>query len=61
MTVVSLTDHPCDRCGRRAELHPWRFTASIMYRGKKIDFPWLCGRCFLSAKERFWKLDQVRR
>ena len=52
-----MLDAPCDRCGRKADLHPWKFTQSITYRNKQKEMPWLCAKCFLIEKRKLWKKE----
>ena len=56
---VSLIGEPCDRCGKQAEkLRPFKLAETIVYRGKSIFRPWLCRKCFVHAKEQWWKEHQ---
>ena len=55
-TRIELLDSPCDRCGKQSDrLHPFKLSESITYRKREIAHPWLCVRCFLVEKEKWWK------
>lgn len=45
----------CDRCGVQAECRPFTLAESITYRGHRIEKPWLCRRCFVLEKEKWWR------
>ena len=46
----------CDRCKRRAdEVRPFTLSETITYRGKSIGRAWLCRKCFVIEKEKWWK------
>ena len=45
---IVMLDAPCDRCGKVApELRPWKVMERITYRGRVIEYPWLCAKCFI--------------
>lgn len=55
-TYVVLLDSECDRCGKLTdELRPYTLTNSITYRRRVIEFPWLCAKCLLVEKKKWWK------
>ena len=57
VTTIAMLDAPCDRCGKlAAELHPYKLADSITYRGKVVEFPWLCVKCFKAEKVKWWKV-----
>ena len=52
---IVMMDAPCDRCGKQErELRPYKLTSSITFRGKVIEFPWLCWKCFRAEKKKWW-------
>ena len=52
---ITLQNHPCDRCRKISdELHPYKFSI-VIYRGKTLETPWLCPKCFLLEKEKIGK------
>lgn len=54
MSVVLVND-VCSRCGKEAaELYPYKLS-EVVYRGKKIEFPWLCVKCLKAEKKKAWK------
>ena len=60
MTDVTMLDAPCDRCQKMTpELRPFKFSDSISFRGKVIEYPWLCWKCFLAEKRKLWKENRV--
>ena len=53
--TIRLLDHACDRCGKvAAELRPYK-SSTVVYRGKTLEMPWLCRKCFRIEKEKAWK------
>lgn len=53
--IITLRGGPCDRCGKEnEELHAYKFS-EVGYRGRKIEHPWLCPKCFMIVKEKAWK------
>jgi hypothetical protein len=53
---ATLVNEDCDRCGKTApELHPFKLSEVIHYRGKVIEKPWLCVRCLRIQKTKLWK------
>ena len=58
---IQMLNAPCDRCGKvKPELRPYELTDSITYRGKRRDHPWMCIRCFVVEKKKWWKARDVR-
>ena len=56
---VAMLNAPCDRCAKVAgELRPFTLQATITYRGRVIDLPWLCLKCFVAEKKKWWALKQ---
>ena len=58
MTIghIAMIDAPCDRCGKQShELHPFKLSETIVYRGKIITMPWLCLPCTRIEKKKWWK------
>ncbi|MDO8672486.1 MAG: hypothetical protein Q7O66_13810 [Dehalococcoidia bacterium] len=54
MSVV-LQGDKCSRCGRHErDLLPYTFSL-VVYRGKPIEFPWLCVRCINIEKAKAWR------
>ena len=55
-TTITMLNERCDRCGKSApELHPYKLSETIVYRGKEITSPWLCLPCFKTEKAKWWK------
>ena len=58
---ITLADADCDRCGKHTTgtwpysvLWPFKLAESIIYRRRVIAFPWLCPRCMMIEKKRWW-------
>lgn len=52
---VFLRDSDCDRCGKRADkLTPFKLAETITFRGKVVEEPWLCLKCFKVEKRKWW-------
>ena len=61
MTSVTMIDAPCDRCKKIAhELRPFKIAVTINFRGKVIEYPWLCRKCSLAEKRKLWKRSLVK-
>lgn len=56
--TISLHGDVCSRCQKPAELHPYHLS-KVVYRGKEIEFPWLCEKCFMREKEKAWKAPRT--
>ena len=53
---VAMLDSPCDRCGKVSpECYSFKLSENITFRGKVIPFPWLCPKCMMKEKEKWWK------
>ena len=50
---VTMMQEPCDRCGKVADLRPYKWSP-VAYRGRTLDKPWLCRKCFLVEKRKAW-------
>ncbi len=56
ITRAIMTNADCDRCGKHAkELRPFKLSETITYRSKVIERAWLCIKCFVIEKEKWWK------
>ncbi len=56
MEKVIMLNAYCDRCGKMASaLYPFHLRDTITYRGREINKPWLCMKCFVKEKEKAWK------
>ncbi len=54
--TFSLLNSDCDRCGKvKPELRAYTLSDSITYYGKQVNHGWLCIRCFVIEKEKWWK------
>ncbi len=61
-TRITMVGGQCDRCGKLAsELAPYKLTDSIVYRGKTIEHPWLCLKCFAAEKKKWWRRCELSR
>ncbi len=55
MTTVQMLDADCDRCGNHVdEVRPYTLTATITFRGKVVEKPWMCTKCFVIEKKKWW-------
>ena len=62
MTTVALLNQPCDRCGKMPPpdsvgdvvLHPFKLSSTITFRGRAIEYPWLCVKCLMIEKKKWW-------
>lgn len=53
---IEMLNADCDRCGKHADtLRPFKLSDSITYYGKVIEKAWLCIKCFVIEKEKWWK------
>ena len=58
MSITTLLNDHCSRCGLMTEtLHPYRLS-EVVYRGKPIPYPWLCLKCIMTEKRKAWKATQ---
>ncbi len=56
MTTITMLNSPCDRCGKVVpEAYPYKLASSIAFRSKVIQWPWLCPKCLMKEKEKWWK------
>ena len=59
ITKVRLIDDDCDRCGKRTpELMAFKLSSTITHRGRVIEYPWLCLKCFVAEKKKWWATKQ---
>ena len=58
MELIQI-DGMCERCGAASEVRPYTLSESITYRGREIHKPWLCQRCFVVEKKKWWKARDV--
>ena len=56
VSCIILDGAACDRCGKEGlQLSPYKLSGgSITFRGKVIDFPWLCQKCTMAEKRKWW-------
>ncbi len=53
---IEMINSDCERCGKWAPaLHPFKLSEEITYYGKIIQYPWLCVKCLMIEKEKWWK------
>lgn len=53
---IVMLNQPCDRCAKVVpEAHPFKLSDHIFFRAKRIDWPWLCPKCYIKEKEKWWK------
>ena len=51
---IEVLDAPCDRCGKvMPKLLPY-YQSPVVYKGKRIETPWLCRKCFMVEKRKAW-------
>jgi hypothetical protein len=56
VSSVIMVNADCDRCGKHAdELRPFVLSPTINYRNTVINKAWLCIKCFVIEKEKWWK------
>ena len=56
MIQVTMLDSNCDRCDKiQAKLYPFKLADAITFRGKTIEYPWLCLKCFVVEKKKWWR------
>ena len=59
MAALEMINAHCDRCGKVSEsLRPFKLSETITHRGKRIEFPWLCLRCLMAEKKKWWALKE---
>ncbi len=52
---IALIGEPCSRCGAKGqELYAYRLS-EVVYRGRRIEAPWLCERCIEILKKQAWR------
>ena len=55
MIKTTLQTRPCARYGEISdELRPYKFN-TVIYKGKTLETPWLCSKCFHLEKQKAWK------
>ena len=63
MMIITQADADCDRCGQHtrddaspySRLYPFKLAETITYRRRVIRFPWLCVKCMMTEKNKWWK------